>query len=366
LTAIALAGVVCAVRFTPIVTRMVGTGDFPTHTGLARQIVDDRFLPIPHFGYHLFVILVQGAWPGVLWPDAAALVTIGGLVVTAMLLARWISMATTGLAGLTLTLAVLLPVAIMTVQPVFPFGSGALERYLIGYFPANQLHNPTMLFSKPLALALFPFGLKAAFERDRQSWRLVAMVVPLVVLSMVIKPSFMMAFMPAVTGLAILNARRADWKLLLFGLALPTVIVLLPQYIQRYQTEAAAHPGVIWAPLYVIGLHVSTDPVTLAARLAASVVFPAFATLLFFTAAVRDRALGMAWAVFVAGIALGYLFAESGASADHGNFLWSGQLAAFLLFAVSSLFVLRFTVVGLALLWHVWSGVRHLQMNWLD
>jgi hypothetical protein len=89
----------------------------------------------------------------------------------------------------------------------------------------------------------------------------------------------------------------------------------------------------------------------------------------------------MAWAVFVAGIALGYLFAESGASADHGNFLWSGQLAAFLLFAVSSLFVLRqwahsprlslsltcrFTVVGLALLWHVWSGVRHLQMNWLD
>ena len=72
------------------------------------------------------------------------------------------------------------------------------------------------------------------------------------------------------------------------------------------------------------------------------------------------------------------LLAEGGRAND-GNFLWSGQLAAFVLFVATAVAVLRaaatggtgasgpgkFALCGGVFLWHVTSGIQHLYATWL-
>ena len=75
------------------------------------------------------------------------------------------------------------------------------------------------------------------------------------------------------------------------------------------------------------------------------------------------------------------LLAEGGRLADHGNFLWSGQLAVFVLFAVATVILvgritagaatsrstlwLRAIVCSVLLAWHLVSGIRHFETSWL-
>ena len=120
-----------------------------------------------------------------------------------------------------------------------------------------------------------------------------------------------------------------------------------------------------------------TGLATLGWRLAASVLFP-LAAVACFPSVRTDRRVQLGWATFLVGAAIGYLLAE-GHSASHGNFLWSGQLAAFVLFAASSgggapgrrdrrcgqaSRLGRFALCGGVFLWHVTSGIQHLYSSW--
>ncbi len=163
-----LAAAATAWRFIPIVRQMVEAGDFPAHTAFARDMAVRHTLPVPHFLYHLLLIGMH-AMTGLTWDGAAASVTVAGLMVTAVLIARWVREAVPGSIALQIGLAVALPLALLTVQPALPFGQLARDQWLIGYWPANQWHNPTTLLSKPLALALFPLGLAAACDRSGSS-----------------------------------------------------------------------------------------------------------------------------------------------------------------------------------------------------
>lgn len=376
----ALAAAATLVVVVPIVRRMSGKGDFPAHGEFARQIVETGGLPVPHFAYHLFLVAVHAVLPSGDWRQAAIVVTAGGLAVTAALLARWTREALPGRDGVQLAMAVVLPPLLLLVQPVLPFGPMPRNQWLIGFFPPNQWHNPTTLLSKPFALGLFGMGLLAAFGGERASGRRIAAAAALVVGSGLTKPSFLMAFLPAVGLAALVNARRADWRLLIAGLAVPAVVLLALQYLLRYRVQAELGVSVMWAPLYVVGLYVPTDFFSLATRLLASLLFPLTVTLVFWPTALRDRRMWLAWATFASGATYGYLLAEGGGKADAGDFLWSGQLGAFLLFAVSAVFVVRacasqrwsrglvvrLVPVCLVLGWHLVSGVRHLQTSWLD
>ena len=116
---------------------------------------------------------------------------------------------------------------------------------------------------------------------------------------------------------------------------------------------------------------------TLCWRLAASVLFP-LAAVVCFSSVRADHRVQLGWATFLIGAAFGYLLAEGGRPGD-GNFLWSGQLAAFVLFAATAVAVLRAAAVGGAgasrlgrfalcggiFLWHVTSGIQHLYATWL-
>ena len=80
----------------------------------------------------------------------------------------------------------------------------------------------------------------------------------------------------------------------------------------------------------------------------------------------------LAWGAFAIGLFFSYFVAESGRRLGDGNFLWSGQMAAFMLFVVSAAFVraelarerlwpglARGVIVAIVLAVHVESGIRH-------
>jgi ABC-type transport system involved in cytochrome bd biosynthesis fused ATPase/permease subunit len=49
----------------------------------------------------------------------------------------------------------------------------------------------------------------------------------------------------------------------------------------------------------------------------------------------------LGWIAFIVGIAQNYMLAEGGDRLFHGNFRWSGQIALFLLFAITLRWMLR-------------------------
>lgn len=368
---------VCVVRLAPVVERMLEGGDFPDHIRFAQRLLESGQW-LPHFGYQVFVIGVHQLLPGITWPGAAMTVTMAGTIATSLILAWWITSAMP-FQPARFVLAAVLPVVLLTVQPVLLPGPVERDPWLIGYFPPNEWHNPTTLFSKPVMLVLFALGV-GALAGDRVSGRTVLGGALLVLLSVAIKPSFLMAFLPAIAVAAIVRWRRADWRLVVIGYVLPAALFLAGQYLAYYASGASGN-SLRYAPFFAIGVFSPTDAATLWWKLFASIVFPA-AVVLCFPGAMRDPRLLLAWGTFLVALGWGYLLAEDGRQVDHGNLLWSGQLAAFLLFAVSAVWLVerlaggpgssrvsvwsRASICLAVLAWHFESGLRHFQTSWVD
>ena len=369
--ALVLAPAVCLIAFVAVVLRMLVPGtDFPHHIRYAQQLAESGAIQ-PHFGYHAVVIVVQALTPAD-WVAAAGIVTLGGVAACAAVVAWWLRGALSTSVPALLVCAALVPAAVCVLQPILPFDPTRYDLMLFGYFPPNQWHSPTTLFSKPFALLLL--GLGPAVVRSARGARAgrtrILTSASLVVTSVLVKPNFIMAFLPALGALAVLHWRRTDWRWFGLSFAVPAVAVLGWQYYVVYPLNPDG-AGVILAPLQAIGVRSSTDLVTLGWRLIASVLFPLTAAACF--PSVRaDRRVQLGWATVFIGAAIGYLLAES-QRPGAGNFLWSGQLAVFVLFAASTVAVLRdaatagaggcrlrrFALCGSVFLWHVASGVQH-------
>ena len=369
--ALVLAPAVCLVAFVAVVLRMLVPGtDFPHHIRYAQQLAETGAIQ-PHFGYHAVVIVVQALTPAD-WVAAAGIVTLGGVAACAAVVAWWLRGALSTSVPALLVCAALVPAAVCVLQPVLPFDPTRYDAVLFGYFPPNQWHSPTTLFSKPFALLLLGLGPAVVWStRGARAGRTrILTSASLVVTSVLVKPNFIMAFLPALSALAVLHGRRTDWRWFGLSFAVPAVAVLGWQYYVVYPLNPDG-AGVILAPLQAIGVHSSTDLVTLGWRLTASVLFPLTAAACF--PSVRaDRRVQLGWATVFIGAAIGYLLAES-QRPGAGNFLWSGQLAVFVLFAASTVAVLRdaatagaggrrlrrFALCGSVFLWHVASGIQH-------
>ena len=292
--ALLLAPAVCLFAFATVVARMLGPGtDFDPHIEFARQLAETGAM-LPHFGYHAMVVVVQALTPAD-WVAAAEVVTLGGVAACAAIVAWWLRGALSTSASALVVAAALVPAAVLVLQPVLPFDPSRYDAWLFGYFPPNQWHSPTTLFSKPFALLLLGLGPAVVWPAygTRAGWTRMLASAALVVMSIVVKPNFIMAFLPAMGVLAVLNWRRADWFWLGLGFALPAVAVLEWQYAVTYAANTEG-VGIILAPLHVIRLHVSAGLATLGWRLAASVLFP-LAAVACFPSVRADRRVQLPW-----------------------------------------------------------------------
>jgi hypothetical protein len=198
-------------------------------------------------------------------------------------------------------------------------------------------HNPTIILLKPFAILQFIFAYQCFYETARiKNWQIILFAL-LSALCTFIKPNFAICILPALavfSGYRILRREYLNYQALFWGLGLPTLGVLIWQFILTYQTDKTG--SVIFLPLVVMSIYSKY----LGWKLLLSILFPLALLIVYFEQVTRDTRMILAWLTFGFGAVFIYFFAESGERILDGNFGWSGEITALMLFAVSTLFYL--------------------------
>lgn len=320
-----------------------GHTDYQVHILYARGWSEGMLPMLPQFLFEVLVAAAHWAAPGV------SLTFIGyALVVASFALTGtaahifWRSQTSWKRSAGAHPIAILAVLAICLQGVVFLPTLSQHSLYL-GYVAANVYHNPTIVLLKPFALLLLAC---AAFTFRNSPFRgFLAIVVVLSVLSTIAKPSYAICLIPALTLIAGWRwVKRLPLNLPVYAAVVGPMLILLPvQWLLYRRSGLGGAAGV--EPLAVVRLQHQIygkaalgSNIWLAAKLLLSVPLPLAVLATHFPSARRDAVLGLAWLSFIVGVLYSYLLAEAPPQTGAGNFLWSGQITAFLLFAASLAF----------------------------
>jgi hypothetical protein len=325
--------VVVALLFGLVTWRSVEP-DYALHALWSRELAEHGRIPVPHPLFHLLTVAVDALLLAPVWDDgsrvvAALLVGTASYVALALVLHRrllgdggeeeagggtqaWTS------AGWTLSLMLVAPITLLTWH--------AHQLYL-GYIAPNVFHNPTVALLKPLALAWF-WAVARPGGASARGWAGAALLAGSATLA---KPSFTVAFVPALVlwlCLARLLPRATAGGAALVSVVVGGAILACQAWARGSQASLVG-----FHPLEVMGFYAARWQMPLFFLL--STAFPLCLTLSRWSEARRSGPLMLAWLVFGIGAAYGYLLAEAEPNTGDGNWLWSGQVALFVLFAES-------------------------------
>jgi hypothetical protein len=375
--------------------RRVEKDDYPKHFELTRELVEGKSVQ-PHPLFHTCLALFSGGSTLVM-PGMAAALLATALAVRAWLTAGVLDEGTRLRPGWIAALCILLTLA----MPLPIWWDGYL---MVAQPSPNIWHNPTAPFEMPFSLALFLAGLRLL---DVLNLRTAALAGLLMVLSLLAKPNFVLAFAP-VFGPALLvelwHARRKGSRdvdpqtgppralkeenaqpsdairegnaaigipskekfapgspkhfsplvilLLAFGPAILVAAVLA--VVLQERRVVFFHPLLIW----------QRYTPSVSASILLGTAYPLTVFLCYLLRANADRALTLAWATLGVACATFGLLAEIDYLA--ANWGWGMHLANSVLFVMSTGFLFRqpsdwrrwlcLAVLGL----HVTSGVAYL------
>jgi hypothetical protein len=158
-----------------------------------------------------------------------------------------------------------------------------------------------------------------------------------VALSALAKPSLMICLVPATVVLAAwYRARGRHVRLvhLCGAILVPAVAVLTWEYLSYF--APGGRSSIIVAPLLVMA-HYATG---LGPKFLMSILLPLAVLLVYDREVLADPSMQLAWLQFAIAAGYTYLLAET-RDPLAGNFAWTGQIATYLLFVASTVFVLR-------------------------
>lgn len=307
-----------------------GATDYSAHTTWAHDIFSaPQSLPvsvITHAGWQCAVNIVH-AIVGYSWDSSALMVTLGSLMASAGVLFWMLRKKLSPLLAGSLAIGLLLvgPLAFF-----FPF-----DGIWSGYIWSNVYHNPTILLLQPFAILQFYCAVDALYG-SQTGWKGILFAFLVSGAAAYVKPNYILCLLPAVGLLALIRGvkkQAVDWKRLLIGIGLPSLALLVWQFVLTYSQNSDS--SVILAP-FVVMRNISDN---LLPKFLMSMVFPLLVTILYWKDAVRDVRIQLGWSGFIVGALLTYFFAESGPRLVNGNFLWSGEIALLILFVSCILFL---------------------------
>lgn len=319
-----------AILMTPILMKLTGFAyDYVVHRDLAEVLVADLALPSPHFMLHVLVAGLDSLLPGDA-DTALILVLVMAYACSAVIVSnKLLDHISSPIVVLLLTFAVLVS---SSAALLFP-----LDRQLyLGYLSPNTYHNPTIILLKPFALLSFSYAIACVNSKRAANNEFILTSALLTIACALTKPSFTICVLPALVLVAMIrrfSGAAPGWKLLTFGFVIPAVATLGIQFQLTYgasQMEGlyGGQSHIVFAPLVVM----ENASGGLAPKLLLSLLFPMSVVSIDFKRARESPALMLAWVLFAFGAAFTYLMAESGPRMLHGNFTWSGQITAFVLF----------------------------------
>ena len=222
--------------------------------------------------------------------------------------------------------------ATLVIGPVYlPFFNPYI---ILGQGSPNLWHNPTLLAVKPFALAAIFFSIM--YMREGK-WVNYVAAAGLLTLSMFAKPSFAIAFIPAL-GFYIVARNYWQWPRVIFGLSMLGlfIAVSLYQYINFYTasegvTNASGGGNIIidWFNLWsMISPNVFVSIII-------ALAFPLAFLILTPKLHLKDDFLVLSWIMIIGSILTFGMIAEGGAHYQDGNFAWGYSLSMSILYVFS-------------------------------
>lgn len=331
--------------------------DYPVHIQIVENIIDENNLDndLPHFLYHTLVILFYLILP-FLSVDQVAYYVVPSLSIASLGLILYFlfkirtNFIKGNLGEFTLifflfTLLIASPITFTTYPHIY-----------FGYIYFNVYHNPTVTLIKPISLVLF-YGATfflGELSRDpristgskREMWILICIAT---ILSLLGKPSYVICLLPAVflfcmRGVLEPTKSAIAWKLakkFSVWMFLPALSILSVQYISTYGDASSTDSSIAFMPFAVIAGYVDHDYLLMFRLFFLSVLFPLVVYFFYFSKARVSLRLNCAWLVFAISAFYYYVLIETGPRAEHGNFGWGSQVALFILFVESLIFLLN-------------------------
>ena len=246
-------------------------------------------------------------------------------------------------AGAAFSLTFVAPIMLFAFQDGF---------FYYGYIGLANYHNPTIHLLKPFALLSMIYAIRA-LQIERSHWKDVCLSALWITISAWIKPNYAMSILPAlalVIFIRWLQHKKIDWRMVIFGFAIPGFITLLIQWLIAYPFGDPAE-GIIFAPFQVEGSYSGN----LALKFILSILFPLCILVIARRQFLVDSTLMIGWAGFLSGALQFYFLAEGGERFYHANFRWSAQIMLFLLFAISVRWLLQKKILSGAM--RIWEKI---------
>lgn len=375
LVLLVIAGIVI---FQPMMLRWQTMGDYPVHNDLVLELLEnpsDFFKNTPHFLYHLAAGILYLVTPindvnvAAAWLMTLCQLTL--MIIIYYLLRAKINHAPSLISSLALAVLSACLVIIMPINFFTP------ENLYFGYFAPIVYHNPTVIIMKPFSVLLFFMSL-LLFLNDKplSRWWIIPFTL-LTFLSLVAKPSFILAFVPSLGLLTaflilrritevgdiirkpmtlvhaffyqnldnaddlpiVLRPRYINWSVLIGGIVLPAFLIL------AYQAMTWTSSGGIGiAPFRVLfewTLHYDDNAdQMLAYKFLMSCAFPLIVYILHLRKTAKNLMFNLAWILYIVSAAYLYLLVDYTIIAA-GDFGWSSQIAALILFIVATVFMVQ-------------------------
>ena len=210
------------------------------------------------------------------------------------------------------------------------------EPYL-GQGTPNIWHNPTTIAVRPIALLIFVLvgsmiikAQKENFENGISVGRGI-LTGFLLVLSCLAKPSFVQVFYPAIFTLMVIwlilyKGRNLKTAVQLFLVCLPSLVVMIMQFVISYYSGNGNSGGITIAPFVVAGARTRSIPISMLLLLA----FPLLMLILSLIKKSVSWEDILSWLMLLWGLVWRLLLAEKGERIYHGNFSWGYMLAVYL------------------------------------
>jgi hypothetical protein len=325
------------------------------HVEYARKLSETHVLYPGHFLFHLLTAVVHMI--GISWLQANFVVQMAARVGLAAIILTLFRRSLGGsnrparvAAGIAMTMAVMAASAVSF--PSWPRGN-----YYLGYLVPNIYVSQTFVVLQPLAALTFVEAVRVFFgAAGRRTGGQLLTMGALALVSTLAKPSFVMVLLPSVAVLLVatfkgdvLRSRRV--VLAFVALVVPALAGMLWIYLSTYLAVQGLHvsegSGVRIAPFEVMGyfegLFTSRVGLWLGGKFLLSLLFPAAVALAYRRRVGGDPRCRLAWLQFAFGAIFVYFFAEAPAF-QAGNFVWSGDIAIFILFLVSALVLVEETM----------------------
>lgn len=202
--------------------------------------------------------------------------------------------------------------------------------YYYGSFVPNVWHNSTIIASMPFTLLLFWWSAKEIEKPERRRvWALSTIAVLLVC----IKPSFIFIYCSAFSILFFIRYRFQVRYIIHYAPVAASVLIVIAQWYFIYisETNTLGQSSVIFSPLGHWKSWTTGNSLILA--IAASALAPFIA--IFGTRNPNDWKSYYAATLFIIGLVIYLLIAESGERFVSGNFYWQVVPSTFILFAMA-------------------------------